>query len=165
MKKFACVAVAIAVVVGLAIFMPSKKADSEYFRLQVVANSNSALDQGVKYQIKDKLVEILTPYLSQAKDLDAAIKICNDINFQLVDVCKQLLKENNITYPVKVRVANTYFEQTENFSAGEYCALIVELGSSCGKNESCLIYPPLNINSKNIKFKSKIFSWLKTLFD
>lgn len=157
--------VAIAVVVGMAIFMPSKKADSEYFRLQVTANSNSALDQGVKYQIKDRLIEILTPNLKQAKDLNTAKKICNEMNFELVTACKNLLKENNLNYPVRIRVDNTYFEKTENFSAGNYCALIVELGASCGKNESCLIYPPLNINSKNVKFKSKIISWLKTLFN
>ena len=160
-----CVIVALAVVVGLAMFMPTKKADCDYLRLQIFANSNSALDQGVKYEIKDKLIEFLTPYLKTAKNKDNAIKIVKEINFEIANLCKSTLKANNLNYSVNVKLENIYFEKTDNFEAGNYDAVVVELGSASGKTENCLIYPPLNINTKDVKFKSKIFNWLKTIFN
>lgn len=165
MKKFTCVIVAIAVVVGLAMFLPTKRAEFDYLRLQICANSNSAIDQGVKYQIQERLVDYLTPYLSSAKNKEDAIKIANDVNLSLVNVCKSVLNENNLKYAVKIKVEKKFFEQTQNFKSGEYDTLVVELGSGNGNNENCLIYPPLNVgNKKEVKFKSKILNWLKTIF-
>lgn len=166
MKKFVCVLVALLMVVGLAIFLPSKSADSDYFCLQIYANSNSAIDQGVKYQIKNELVNYLTPYLKSAKDKPTAIKMVKDINISIVNVCKKVLTENNLKYPVNVKISNNYFEKTENLEGGFYDSIVVELGAATGKNENCLIYPPLNLAAnKNVKFKSKIFGWLKSVFD
>lgn len=151
MKKLVCVLVALAVVVGLASFLPSKAEAADYLRLQVYANSNSALDQGVKYIVKDKLVEYLTPILSKATDKDNAIKIVTDINFNLIDVCKKVLSENSIKYSAKIKIENED-------------KLVVELGAASGEEESCTIYPPLNFKKQDVKFKSKIFNWLKSVF-
>ena len=146
--------------------MPSKTADCGYLRFQIYANSNTALDEGVKYQIKDELVAYLTPYLSSAKNKDSAIKMLNDINLSLVNVCKKVIKQNNLKYAANVKIKNEYFAASENFDAGYYDAIVVELGAANGKNESSIIYPPLNLNSnKQVKFKSKIFGWLKSVFN
>ncbi|MBR4998395.1 MAG: stage II sporulation protein R, partial [Clostridia bacterium] len=53
----------VAVAVG-AMFLPQKEIKYDYLRLHIRANSNSKIDQSVKYEIKNEVLEFLTPYFS-----------------------------------------------------------------------------------------------------
>jgi hypothetical protein len=47
--------------------------DTEYLRIHIRANGNSAEDQSVKYRVRDKIVEYLTHILADVKNAaDAA---------------------------------------------------------------------------------------------
>ncbi len=174
MKKFICLALALAVVVGLAVLLPSKKQEYDYLRIHIRANSNSALDQGVKYEIKDKLISILTPYLNQANSKNDAIKIVEEQNLNIVSACKKILAENGINYAVNVKISNEYFP-TRTYSnttleSGFYDAVIVELGDAIGDNWWCVMYPPICFsNDREVKteinFKSKIVEFFKFIFN
>ena len=171
MKKLIIVVVAVLGVIGLAVFLPSGQQPCDYLRIHIRANSNSALDQGIKYEIKDKLVAILTPFLNDVKSKDEAIKIVNEQNFNLVSACQKVLRENGLNYSVNVKISNEYFP-TRTYSnttleSGYYDAVLVELGNAIGDNWWCVKYPPIcfgNKQTKNISFKSKIWEWLKAAF-
>ena len=41
------------------------RAEADYLRIHVRANSNEQLDQSVKYIVKDEVVKFITPYAAQ----------------------------------------------------------------------------------------------------
>ena len=49
----------------------------DYLRLHIRANSNLEIDQNVKYEIKDLLLDYLTPMLCNVQSKQKAIEIVN----------------------------------------------------------------------------------------
>lgn len=173
MKKLWIVILLVLAVVGIAICLP-KNEEYDYLRLHIRANSNSSIDQNIKYEIKDSLVEFLTPYLCDVQSKDEAISITKSLSNRMEAICLQILREKGFDYSVNVKINNEYFP-TRTYSnttleSGYYDAVIVELGEAEGDNWWCVMYPPLCFvnnfeNSIQIKYKSKIVEWFKSLFD
>ncbi len=173
MKKFLIVILLILGVIGIALSLPKNK-EYDYLRLHIRANSNSSIDQNVKYEIKDSLVEFLTPYFSNVKSKEEAINKVESLTNNMETICYAVLRENGFNYSVNVKISNEYFP-TRTYSnttleSGYYDAVIVELGEAKGDNWWCVMYPPLCFvnnfeNNIQIKYKSKIFEWFKNLFD
>ena len=160
------------IVIG-SLFLPSSQ-QPEYLRLHIRANSNLAVDQNVKYEIKSLLVDYLTPFLCNVESKEKAIEIVNSKTNVIVEKCNKLLKQKGFNYVANVKINNEYFP-TRTYSnttleSGYYDAVIVELGSAEGDNWWCVMYPPLCFvnnfeNSMQIKYKSKIVEWFKNLFN
>ncbi len=145
----------------------------DYLRLHIRANSNSTIDQNVKYLVKDSLVEYLTPYITTAESKSDAIDITKSLTDSMQIVCQQVLSENGFSYSVNIRIANEYFPTrtyaNTTLQSGWYDAVIVELGEAVGDNWWCVMYPPLCFvnnfeNSTQISFKSKIIEFFKEFF-
>lgn len=175
MKKFIAILSIIISICALAIFLPEQSTDYQYdyLRLHIRANSNSSIDQNVKYLIKDHLVEYLTPYLSEVESKEEAVAVINSLESELESRCIYLLRENGFLYSANVKIDNEYFP-TRTYSnvtleSGYYDAVIVELGTAAGDNWWCVMYPPLCFvnnfeNSMQINYKSKLIEWIKNLF-
>ena len=173
MKKIILISV---VVIGLIMAMnvSSEENRYEYLRLQIRANSNMAIDQDVKYEIKTELVEFLTPYFaaSQSKQESMArVKVLTD---RLELLCDEILRRNGMNYTANVKINNEYFPARNynniTLESGYYDAVIVELGEAKGDNWWCVMYPPLCFvnnfdQSMQINYKSKIVEWLTNLFN
>jgi len=166
-----CVALLLLIMVG-ACMLPRGE-DYDYLRLHIRANSNSAVDQKVKYEIKDDLVEYLTPYLCNVSSKEKAISYINSLKPSIERRCIEILRSKGFNYSVNVKIDNEYFP-TRTYSnttleSGYYDAVIVELGDAIGDNWWCVMYPPLcfmnkNENNTQINFKSKIVEWFQSLF-
>lgn len=173
MKKFIGIFILILVVVICALFIPSEKIEYDYLRLHIRAHSNSDVDQNIKYEIKNVLVEFLTPYLCNVETKEKAVEIINKYSPILKSKCLNVLQKNNFDYSVNIKVSNEYFP-TRTYSnttleSGYYDAVIVELGEAQGDNWWCVMYPPLcfvnkNENVNQIKYKSGIYEWFKKMF-
>ena len=177
MKKVGVVVGLILVVLGLVLVLPGgeRKTVSEYdyLRIHIRANSNSAVDQNVKYQIKDDIVAYLTPYLSEVKSKEEAVEIVEEHSSELEKICVDKLKSLGFNYSANVKITNEYFPTrtyvNTTLESGYYDAVIVELGEAEGDNWWCVMYPPLCFvnnfeNSMQINFKSKILEWFKSIF-
>ncbi len=171
-KIIICLTLIIAVVIG-AVNLP-KQEEYDYLRLHIRANSNSTIDQNVKYEIKDDLVAFLTPYLCDVKSKNQAIDCVNSLKSSIINRCISILRKKGFNYSVNVKVNNEFFPtRTYNnttLESGYYDAVIVELGEASGDNWWCVMYPPLcfvnkNENSTQITFKSKLVEWFNSLFD
>ena len=66
------------------------QADTDYLRIHVRANSNEQIDQSIKYIVKDKVVEFITPYAAQCTDKQTAITVIGGILDEIEDVCDRL---------------------------------------------------------------------------
>ena len=174
MKNKICVIVVLILLLIIgASFLPTAEVEYDYLRLHIRANSNSEIDQNIKYEIKDELVEFLTPYFCNVTSKNEAVGIVNNLKEKMSEICVEVLRKNGFNYSANVKINNEYFP-TRTYSnttleSGYYDAVIVELGSAEGDNWWCVMYPPLCFitreNQTEITFKSKIADWFKSLFN
>ena len=173
MKKILIVLMLLIIICLGALFLPETQ-EYEYLRLHIRANSNSVIDQNVKYEIKNIMVDYLTPYLCSVETKQQAEDVINNLSTNLIAQCVQHLRRKGFNYSVNIKISNEYFPtRTYNnttLESGYYDAVIVELGEAVGDNWWCVMYPPLcfvnkNENTMQIKYKSKIVEWFKSLFD
>lgn len=174
MKNKICVIVVLILLLIIgASFLPTAEVEYDYLRLHIRANSNSEIDQNIKYEIKDELVEFLTPYFCNVTSKNEAIEIVNNLKEKMSEICVEVLRKNGFNYSANVKINNEYFP-TRTYSnttleSGYYDAVIVELGCAEGDNWWCVMYPPLCFitreNQTEITFKSKIVEWFKSLFN
>lgn len=174
MKNKICVIVVLILLLIIgASFLPTAEVEYDYLRLHIRANSNSEIDQNIKYEIKDELVEFLTPYFCNVTSKNEAIEIVNNLKEKMSEICIEVLRKNGFNYSANVKINNEYFP-TRTYSnttleSGYYDAVIVELGCAEGDNWWCVMYPPLCFitreNQTEITFKSKIVEWFKSLFN
>lgn len=173
MKKFMCCFGLFILIAVIALSLP-KAEDYDYLRIHIRANSNSQIDQSVKYKVKDSIVDYLTPWLCGVKTKQQAIEVVNKEKINMQNIGKKVLKENGFNYSVNVKIANEYFPtRTYNnttLESGYYDAVIVELGDAVGDNWWCVMYPPLCFvgeytNENKITFKSRLSNWFSGLFN
>ena len=163
MKKICITSILIFIIIlTVAVGVNTRTDNEKYLRIHIRANSNSQIDQEVKYKVKDALVSFITPYISECDSKNEAIELFNSKKAQLTKVINAVLLENGFDYKCKLTVRNELFPTRvyEDFtlSEGFYDAVIVELGKSEGDNWWCVVYPPLCFtgNESGIKYKSKI---------
>lgn len=159
--------------------MPTKVQQSnnnaDYLRIHIRANSNSEIDQEVKYKIKDEFVSYLTPKIALCTSKHDVVNLINIEHNKLVNLADTVLKDNGFNYTSNILIRSEMFP-TRNYEgytleSGVYDALIVELGEAQGNNWWCVIYPPLcftNYSSNNLSsvvYKSKIWEIIKKFFN
>ena len=146
---------------------------SDLLRIHIRANSNEDVDQNIKFAIKDKFVEFLTPLVVDCQNKTDAICMIEKQKDKLKDIADNILKQNGFEYQSNVVIKKEFFPTRtyENYTveSGVYDAVIVELGDASGNNWWCVIYPPLcftnfSFNSKNIVYKSKIMEIINKFF-
>ena len=141
---------------------------TQYLRIHIRADSNADEAQAVKYAVRDKIVEYLTPLVAGYATQSEAVKGVQKNLDGIERVADDALRANGYAYSAKASVKREYFPTRVyggyTLSAGEYTALIVELGEGLGDNWWCVIYPPLCFTAptgKNIVYKSKILEIIR----
>ena len=163
MKNF-CISFILLFIIFLtvAVGLKSENSSVEYLRIHIRANSNSEVDQSVKFQIKDSLVNYLTPYISSCNSKKQAVDLLNEKRENLINIVDNILIEKGLPYSCNIVIRNEKFPTRvyEEFTLEEgfYDAVIVQLGKAKGDNWWCVVYPPLcfTSNACGVKYKSKI---------
>lgn len=175
MKKICIVALVLIAVVATilcvnALPSPAARAENDYLRIHVRANSNSAEDQQVKYEVKDEVVKFITPYVSECVTKEAAIEVMSGLLSEIEKVCVQALKARGYNYGARAGVRSEQFPTRVYgelaLEAGVYDALIVELGTGTGDNWWCVIYPPLCFTSAtcDVQYRSILYDIINKFF-
>lgn len=149
--------------------------NSDYLRIHIRANSNSAIDQNIKYKIKDYIVEILTPKLANCNTKQQVVSMISNERLTIENAVNLILKNNNFDYKSHIKINQEAFPtrtyEGYTLESGVYDAIIVELGEATGDNWWCVIYPPLcfvngsSTTSNNIVYKSKIWEIINQFFN
>lgn len=167
MKKY-IVTILILIAGAICVFCGfEKNTEYEYLRIHIRANSNLVVDQDVKYQIKDSIVQYLTPFLCDCTDKKKAIETINGQLDQIQNIANQTLLQKGFDYKSKAKICNEYFPTRVYdglvLESGNYDALILELGDADGDNWWCVVYPPLCFVSSSTKYvyKSKLIEIIK----
>ncbi len=148
---------------------------NEYFRVHIRANSNNEIDQNIKYVIKDKVVNFVTPYLIDCDSKEKSVGVLQGLLGDIERVCDTTLISNGFRYTSTAKIALEHFPtrtyDNVTLEEGVYDALIIELGSAKGDNWWCIVYPPLcfvnnnSINGHNIQYQSYLINIIKKFFD
>ena len=144
--------------------------NAEYLRVHIRANSNSGEDQAVKYKVRDRVVEYLTPTVADCSTKEQAMeKIAGKLT-EISAVADETLRENGYTYGARAGLRSEEFPtrvyDSVTLEAGVYDALILELGTGKGDNWWCVVYPPLCFSggNGNVIYRSKIAEIIKNFF-
>ena len=173
MKKFAVIVLLIAAIVGLVFaFGGNSKAteNGAYLRIHIRADSNGEADQAVKYKVRDRVVEYLTPTVAGCETKEEAMSVLSGKLGEIEAVADTVLRANGFSYGAKASLRKENFPtrvyEEVTLEAGVYDALILELGSGTGDNWWCVVYPPLCFagGNGNIIYKSKIAEIIQSFF-
>ena len=146
----------------------------DYLRVHIRANSNSEIDQAVKYLIKDEVVNYVTPYLAYCNTKQESVDTLNALICDIENLCDNMLMQNGFTYTSRARIDEEYFPtrayDNVTLEAGVYDALIIELGEGVGDNWWCIVYPPLcfvnksDLNEHNIQYQSYLVEIIRKYY-
>ena len=110
-------------------------------RFRIIANSNIAQDQALKYQIKDNIMDILVNIESDSKSISQSRQAIN----KNIPYLEKRLDTYNIPY--KINYGNNYFPEKNyknvTYNSGNYESLVITLGDGLGDNWWCVLFPPL----------------------
>lgn len=152
------VAALLAVIVGLVItyFSSGDERDmmdmqegiaEKIIRFHVLANSDSKEDQELKLKVKEKVINYITPFLSNSKDSNESRQILIELTDDIISVANEVIKSEGYDYSVTAGLKDCYFP-TKAYGdivlpPGIYEAYEIEIGESKGANWWCILYPPL----------------------
>ena len=146
---------------------------SGYLRLHVRADSDSQVDQTVKLAVRDAVLEYLTPIATNCSDKEEMQRAMQSRLGQIERVADGVLAAQNMPYTSHAYLrretfpTRTYGDLT--LAAGDYDALVVELGSGQGANWWCVAFPPLcfvageETDSDKIEYRSVLAEWWRKL--
>ncbi|HJB93325.1 MAG TPA: stage II sporulation protein R [Candidatus Borkfalkia stercoripullorum] len=173
MKKYCIVFVLLFIIILTAAVCarPEDGTAAAYLRLHVRANSDSAADQAVKYEVKEAIVEYLTPVAASAESKEEAVAALEAALPGIERTANAVLAENGFAYLSRAEIRAEEFPTRVydgvTLEAGVYDALIVELGSGKGANWWCVVYPPLCFAGEtgaNVQYRSRIWEIIHDFF-
>jgi len=116
-------------------------------RLHVIANSDALVDQNLKLQIRNRIVELTEKFLLDVKDPVLAEGIIRANLDQIVAAARDEIAKHHRDLPVRAEFGRHMFPEREypfgTLGAGEYKSLRVIVGEGKGRNWWCILYPPL----------------------
>lgn len=116
-------------------------------RIHVVANSNSSVDQDIKFKVRDRLVNWLSPQLAHSESAqESRIILAQNLKVIRDEACQEV-KVHHGDYEASVTLGDFDFP-TRRYGEvvlpeGRYQALRVVLGEGKGANWWCVLFPPL----------------------
>lgn len=116
-------------------------------RLHILANSDSEVDQAVKYEIRDRILEKYGKTLKESESFEDAEARIEGIIPEIESDVDTWLKEAGYSYTSEVTLSVEWYDTREydDFALpkGYYTSLRVMLGDADGQNWWCVMYPPL----------------------
>lgn len=146
----------------------SQSVKNSVFRLHIVANSDSKLDQSVKILVRDRILSEAEALFSKANTRDEAIEIAKKSENTWTDIANSVLKEQGLPYQASCKIEETRFPTkhygTISLPCGTYLAMNIMLGKANGENWWCVLYPPLCFTDLDHETLSESEKELKNFF-
>lgn len=141
----------VAIFVSLSAFQADcTKIREKTFRLHIIANSNSKLDQEIKLVVRDEILNLTKQMYANCENDEQAKAVTVENLKQIKALANKTLSEAGFNYTAEVMVGTVLFNtrEYENFTlpAGEYEALKIILGEGKGENWWCVMYPKVCIS-------------------
>ena len=161
-------------IIALGLPMQKNKPEADFLRLHIRANSNLAADQDIKFEVRQEIVNELTPIFADISSRRAAIQAMQKNMPRIEAAANRVLLMGGFDYTALADLRTEFFP-TRHYNGytlpeGVYDALIINLGAGAGDNWWCVVYPPLcflenNIGGdKGIVYRSKLQDIIRRYF-
>lgn len=128
-----------------------KELNNDVFRLHILANSDSAVDQSIKLSVRDRVLSEVSRLYDRARTKEDAERITAQNLPHIRDVAKAAVADSGEDHAVSVRMTNLYFNtryyEDITMPAGYYDALQIVIGEGRGRNWWCVMYPSLCVGA------------------
>ena len=127
---------------GVFVLREQQRLAENVVRLHVVAQSDSPHDQQVKLEVRDSVLEYLTPALEGVSDREEASRIISGS----LDLLRRHASDiSGLPAHAELEYESFPTRHYDSFSlpAGEYMSLRIKLGDAGGQNWWCVVFPPL----------------------
>lgn len=125
----------------------SQDLSNNFFRLHILANSDSESDQALKLKVRDNIIEYMNTISYDGLSKKEAINLTSQNLDNFKKIAEDTIQKEGYYYPVSLEIGNFYFPTKEygnvSLPAGYYDALKIEIGEAKGKNWWCSLFPPL----------------------
>ena len=117
-------------------------------RLHIIANSDSAADQALKLQVRDRVLERAAEVCAGVQSAEEAAQTLRQARPALEEAARQAVSEAGERCSVTVSLEDGVWFPTKTYDGfalpqGKYTALRVILGEGAGQNWWCVVFPPL----------------------
>ncbi|MFI3164776.1 MAG: stage II sporulation protein R [Bacillota bacterium] len=135
--------------------------EAEYLRLHIRADSNSQEDQQTKYAVRDGVLSYVTEITATASSAVVASEMISEVASEISQLASEI-SGGEVTVEIATEQFPTREYNGEILPAGEYSAIIINLGSGEGDNWWCVAFPPLcyidgeEVEGDEIILKSKV---------
>lgn len=120
---------------------------TSFFRLHILANSDSEEDQNLKYLVRDEIISYLNTLSDSASSKEEVMELAKMHLADFRKIAEKVIQENGYSYPVSVEVGNfsfpTKYYGNLSLPTGSYDALRITIGRAEGQNWWCVLFPPL----------------------
>ena len=124
---------------------PIAELQSQLLRFHVIANSDNPIDQQQKLEVKNTILQTLSPFLSNCSSKEEAKQIIQSHMSDILTTTHNTLRSNDQTVTAEIETCyfptKTYGDLT--FPPGQYESLSIRIGEAKGQNWWCVMYPPL----------------------
>ncbi len=158
MKKILCV------ILIMGALLLNVNAQKDIVRIHIRANSDSEKDQSVKLLVRDRINEYLAPILETPRTKEEAIEILSSELEKLKEIAERTSgMECRVTLSQEHFPTKTY--NSKVYPAGEYTALIIEIGTGEGRNWWCVAFPNMcyTTSEKRVEYKSFFIEFLERI--
>ena len=125
------------------------------FRLHVIANSDTSVDQNLKLRLRDYILQEGKDIFNGSVNVENAVEKIEPVLPELEKSAKAFVNQAGFDYDVKISLSNEYFTtrtyETVTLPAGKYLALRVVIGSGEGHNWWCVMFPPMCVPAADKK--------------
>ncbi|ALS24543.1 MULTISPECIES: stage II sporulation protein R [Paenibacillus] len=119
----------------------------ESIRLRILAHSDAALDQWLKREVRDAIVEQMNGWVTAPQGIQEAREVVREHLPELNELVGETLRKNGFDYSYNVELGVVPFPTkmygNQVYPAGDYEALRVSIGAAEGQNWWCVLFPPL----------------------
>ena len=140
-------AVAVTVLWGAWSLQEQDVLERKMIRLHVIAHSDTAEDQALKLQVRDKVLAQATAILEESGDMAQAEKLLQHALPQIEETARREIAAQGYVYCVSARLEQTEFPTTDYdgfaLPGGEYLALRIIIGYGAAQNWWSVVFPPL----------------------
>lgn len=146
LKRLFCVAVTVFLLGNLlGIVTQANEIPKEFVRFHIIANSDSKLDQEVKWKVREAIFRQFD--FTKITSKETALAYFKAHIDEMTDVANEILSEYEVPYSARASVEKKEFPLREYsdfvLPKGIYDAVCIRLGSAEGENFFCVMYPSL----------------------
>ena len=152
----------------------SARAQEDYIRLHIIADSDSFSDQALKLAVRDGIREYTSKLLADCTGSDEAWRMLNEHREELICIAREITvrcgRESTVLLDMGIFPFPDRIYGDELVPAGNYRALRFVLGEGEGRNWWCVVYPSLCLpedadTDKPIEFYSSIWRWALRMWE